>query len=170
MAARPRRCAWSSPTSSLPTIDAAKRRWVGSALVVWVCFLPLWVTAGALLIWLTPTVTKVPPEFYSTVRVACALMMGAVLVAGLASLPESVLRGMNLGYKRMGLQAGLSLVGGGLFAAAVYAGRGLVGVAAAGMVLAALTGLCFLGVSCGARSPGSAPSGPAARRSAPCSA
>ena len=51
---------------------------------------------------------------------------------------------MNLGYKRMGLQAGLSLVGGALLAGAVYAGGGLVGVAAAGIVLAALTGLCFL--------------------------
>ncbi|MDQ3223858.1 MAG: hypothetical protein M3Q75_10380 [Gemmatimonadota bacterium] len=123
---------------------AAKRRWVGSALVVWVCFLPLWAAAGALLIWLTPSVTKVPPEFHSTVRVACALMMVAVLVTGLGTLPESVLRGMNLGYKRMGLQAGLSLVGGALLAAAVYAGGGLIGVAAAGLVLAALTGLCFM--------------------------
>jgi len=121
----------------------AKRRWIGSALAVWICFLPLWATAGALLIWLTPTVTKVPPEYHTTVRAACALMMGAILLAGLGSLPESVLRGMNLGYKRMGLQAGVSIVGGGLVAAAVYAGAGLVGVAAAGLVLAALTGLCF---------------------------
>jgi O-antigen/teichoic acid export membrane protein len=121
----------------------AKRRWIGSALVVWICFLPLWATAGALLIWLTPAVTKVPPEYHTTVRAACALMMGAVLLAGLGSLPESVLRGMNLGYKRMGLQAGVSIVGGGLVAAAVYAGAGLVGVAAAGLILAALTGLCF---------------------------
>jgi len=124
----------------------AKRRWVGSALAVWVCFLPLWATAGALLIWLAPTVTKVPAEYYHTVRIACVLMMGAVLVAGLGTLPESVLRGMNLGYKRMGLQAGLSLVGGALFAGAVYAGAGLVGVAAAGLVVSVLMGLCFLAV------------------------
>jgi O-antigen/teichoic acid export membrane protein len=73
-------------------------------------------------------------------------MMAGVVVAGLGTLPESVLRGVNLGYKRMGLQAGLSLVGGGLVAAAVYTGSGLVGVAAAGLVLAALTALCFLAV------------------------
>ncbi len=122
----------------------AKRRWIGSSLVVWFCFLPLWAAAGALLIWLTPSVTKVPLEFHSTVRIACALMMGAVLLTGLGTLPESVLRGMNLGYKRMGIQAGLSLVGGALLAAAVFAGTGLIGVAAAGLVLAALTGLCFM--------------------------
>ena len=124
--------------------NAAKRRWVGSALAVWVCFIPLWATAAALLIWLTPTITKVPPEHYVSVRAACALMMGAVLLAGLGSLPESVLRGVNLGYKRMGLQAGLSLLGGGLLAAAVYAGFGLLGVATAGIAVAGITGLCFL--------------------------
>jgi O-antigen/teichoic acid export membrane protein len=125
---------------------AAKRRWVGSALVVWLCFLPLWIVTGAILIWLAPTITKVPPALESTVRITCALAMAGVLVSALASLPESVLRGMNLGYKRMGLQAGLSVVGGSLLAGAVYAGLGLIGVAGAGAVLAGLTGLCFLTV------------------------
>jgi O-antigen/teichoic acid export membrane protein len=123
---------------------AAKRRWIGGAVAVWLCFLPLWLAVGAVLIWLAPTITKVPPELHATVRVACALMMGAVLLGGLGSLPESVLRGMNLGYKRMGLQAGLSLVGGLLLAGAVYGGLGLVGVAGAGLVLTVFTGLCFL--------------------------
>jgi O-antigen/teichoic acid export membrane protein len=123
--------------------DQAKRRLVGSALVVWLCFLPLWLVAGALLIWLAPVVTKSPPALHSTVRLGCGLMMAAILVTGLASLPESVLRGMNLGYKRMGLQAGLSLAGGALLAGAVYAGLGLPGVAAAGTIVAGLTGLCF---------------------------
>jgi O-antigen/teichoic acid export membrane protein len=128
------------------TDDGAKRRLVGSALVVWLCFLPLWIVAGALLIWLAPAITKASPALHSTVRLACGLMMAAILVAGLASLPESVLRGMNLGYKRMGLQAGLSLAGGALLAGAVYSGLGLPGVAAAGIVLAGLTGVCFFTV------------------------
>jgi O-antigen/teichoic acid export membrane protein len=123
---------------------AEKRRWIGSALTVWLYFLPLWVVAGALLIWLAPTITKVPAELHGTVRLACALMMGAVLLGGLAILPESVLRGVNLGYKRMGFQAGLSIVGGVLLAGAVYLGTGLVGVTAAAVVTIALTGLCFV--------------------------
>lgn len=121
-----------------------KRRWVGSALAVWLCFLPLWIATGAVLIWLAPTITKVSPDFSFTVRVACAVMMLGVLLGGLASLPESVLRGMNLGYKRMGLQAALSIVGGLLMAGAVHAGLGLPGVAVAGVLLTILTGLCFL--------------------------
>src|SRR2546427_4690556 len=50
---------------------------------------------------------------------------------------------MNLGYRRMGFQAGLNLIGGVLTASAVYAGLGLVGLAGAQVVLIAVTGLCF---------------------------
>jgi O-antigen/teichoic acid export membrane protein len=122
---------------------AANRRWVGSALVVWLGFLPLWIGAGALLIWSAPTITKAPPELHTTVRIACSILMAGILIGGLASLPESVLRGMNLGYKRMGLQAGLAVLGGLLIAGAIYGGFGLVGVAVAGAILTAVTGVAF---------------------------
>jgi len=58
-------------------------------------------------------------------------------------VPESVLRGMNLGYKRMGFQAGLNVIGGLLTAGAIFAGLGLVGVAGAQVALVAITGVCF---------------------------
>jgi O-antigen/teichoic acid export membrane protein len=122
----------------------AKRRWIGGALVVWACFLPLWIATGVILIWYAPAITKVSEPLHSTVRIACAVLMVGVLLAGLASLPESVLRGMNLGYKRMGLQASLSVVGGLLLAGAVYLNLGLIGVALASVILVALTGICFL--------------------------
>lgn len=121
-----------------------KRRWIGAALRVWAWFLPLWLLAGTAVIWLAPTVTKVAPPLHNTVRIACAIMMAGVLLGGLASLPESVLRGMNLGYKRMGLQAALSIAGGALLVTALYLGTGLIGIAAAGVIGVALTGACFL--------------------------
>src|SRR2546426_2114068 len=120
-----------------------QRRAVGGALVVWLLFLPLLAGLGAVLVWLSPTVTKVPPALHTTVRLASAALLLSLLLGGLASVPESVLRGMNLGYKRMGFQAGLNLVGGVLTAGAVYAGLGLVGVAGAQVALIAITGVCF---------------------------
>ena len=123
---------------------SGKRRWIGAALRVWGWFLPLWVATGAVVIWLAPTITKVDPSLHGRVRIACAVMMAGVLLGGLATLPESVLRGMNLGYKRMGLQAALSIAGGAMLVAAVYLGTGLIGIAAAGVLAVALTGACFL--------------------------
>jgi O-antigen/teichoic acid export membrane protein len=98
---------------------------------------------GAVLVWLSPIVTKVPPSLHATVRIVSAALVVTLLLGGLSSIPESVLRGMNLGYKRMGFQAGLNVLGGLLTAGAIYAGLGMVGVAGAQVALTALTGLGF---------------------------
>ena len=127
--------------------DAAQRRAVGGALIVWLLFLPLAAAAGAVVTWLAPTLAGVAPALAGTVRLACAALVGAVLLGGLLAVPESVLFGANLGYKRMELQAGLSVVGGVLTAAAAYAGLGLAGVGAAQLVVAAITGLCYWGIA-----------------------
>jgi O-antigen/teichoic acid export membrane protein len=126
---------------------AAERRAVGGALAVWLLLLPIAAAAGAVLTWLAPTITGVGPELAPGVRLASALLVGSVLLGGLLAVPGSVLYGMNLGYKRMELQASLSVVGGVLTAAAAYAGLGLAGVGAAQLVLAALAGLCYWGLA-----------------------
>ena len=127
--------------------DRAKRRYVGASLVVWLLFLPLTVLLGGALIWFAPAITKVAPTLHPAVRATCALLMIALLFANLASLPESVLRGMNLGYKRMGLQAFLEVLGGALTAGAVYVGLGLAGAAGSQIMFYGLLGLCFWFVS-----------------------
>jgi O-antigen/teichoic acid export membrane protein len=124
--------------------DAAKRKHVGSAVGVWLLFLPVLVLVGAVLVWAAPHAAGVAPETRATVRAAAALLVVGFLLTQLVLLPEAVLRGMNLGYKRMGLQAGLSVVGGALSVGALWAGGGLVGLAAAQVALVALTGVMFL--------------------------
>jgi len=140
------------PTEALRLVIATKqaaadplehRRAVGSALIVWLLFSPLLAGLGSVLVWLSPIVTKVPPALHTTVRLASAALLLSLLAGGLASVPESVLRGMNLGYKRMGFQAGLNVIGGVLTAGAIYAGLGLVGVAGAQVALMVVTGVCF---------------------------
>src|SRR5712691_2628649 len=123
--------------------DGAKRRYVGGAIVVWLLFLPIVVAAGAGLVWFAPTITAVAPALVPVVRLTCALLTVSLLFGNLASLPESVLRGMNLGYKRMGLQAGLEVVGGALVAGGIYVGLGMAGAAGAQVAYALLMGLCF---------------------------
>ena len=123
--------------------EATMRRHVGSALVVWLLFLPIAATAGGILIWLAPRLTKVGPDFAAVVRLAAGLLFLQFLLATLSAVPESVLRGANLGYKRMGLQSGLQILGGLLAVGAVTLGLGLVGLGSAQVLLATVTALCY---------------------------
>ena len=123
--------------------DATQRRSVGAALVVWLLFLPLIAAAGAIFIWLAPTITKVAPELRTGVRAAAGLLLVGFFLTLVAGVPESVLRGMNLGYRRMGLQASLSVVGGLLTVVALRAGLGLVGLGGAQIGVAVITGVMF---------------------------
>lgn len=122
---------------------ALKRRYVGSALTVWLLFLPILTVLSSVLIWFAPTITKVSPAQFLTVRLSCGLLVVNFLLTNLIALPESVLRGMNLGYKRMGLQASLEVVGGVLTVGALYLGSGLIGLSGAQIILTALTGVLF---------------------------
>jgi len=119
-----------------------KRRAVGSALAVWAIFLPVLGAAGALVAWFAPVWLGVAPERSAVVRLAVIVLTVDLIIAGLANIPWAVMAGQNLGYKRMGLTAGLELVGGALVAAGAIAGGDLVGVA-----LGALGGTLVIGAT-----------------------
>lgn len=122
---------------------ATQRRYVGAALVVWLLFLPAIALAGGLVIWIAPIITKASPDLHGIVRITTALLMASFFVTLLGGVAESVLRGMNVGYRRMGLQASLNIVGGVLVVAALGLGFGLVGLGVAQVTVAAATGLLF---------------------------
>lgn len=119
------------------------RRYVGGALVVWLLLLPLVAVVGGVLSWFAPAITNAPIEQQTAVRATCVLLVVSFLLGTLAAVPESVLRGMNLGYKRMGLQAGLNVLGGVLAVAAVHAGLGLTGLGGSLIARAVFTGIIF---------------------------
>jgi O-antigen/teichoic acid export membrane protein len=124
--------------------DAAKRRVVGAAMAVWLLMLPLTLVVGGVLAWwLAPMLIQPGPGLLGDVRLTFAILVASFLVTSLGLIPESVLRGMNLGYRRMGLQAALNLLGGALAAGAIWQGLGLVGLGSAQAIRAAITGLCF---------------------------
>ena len=127
--------------SSTDVVD--KQRLIGSAVAVWLLFLPIVATAGIVLVWLAPTFAKTGAEQSGIVRIACTLLVVSFMLGTLASIPESVLRGANLGYKRMGFQATLSVIGGILMIGSVSLGMGLPGLAWAQVGLALVTGVCY---------------------------
>ena len=121
----------------------ANRRAIGAALAVWVIMFPLVALVGGVLSWFAPILTHAPAESHAAVRLASVILVGSFMLTGLAAVPESTLRGMNLGYKRMGLQAGLSIIVGALAAWAVKSGFGLPGIAFSQIFRAFITGIVF---------------------------
>lgn len=153
--------------------DAEQRRAVGAALMVWVIFLPVVAVLGAVFIWFAPAITHVPPALNGIVRITTGLLIVTLIVTLLAEVPESALHGMNIGYRQLGLQASLNVVGGLLTVAAVRGGSlllmsllaglsvmgglltvaamrdglGLIGLAATQIVLAVVAGGMFLALA-----------------------
>ena len=123
-----------------------KRRYVGSALAFWALSTPALAAIGGALAWWAPAWVDAPDELVWPVRAAAALLVAQLALNSLVQIPYAVLAGENLGYRRMGASALLVLLGGGLMIAAVRAGLGIVGVAAAPIVTMLLNGALYLRV------------------------
>jgi O-antigen/teichoic acid export membrane protein len=121
-----------------------KRRYVGSSLVIWALFLPLMVCLGAVVTWFVPYWVHVPAEYVWIVRAVSALLVANMILDTVAAVPQAVLQGENLGYKRMGMSALLVVLGGGFTWLALYFESGIVGVALSGIAASVVSGLFFL--------------------------
>jgi O-antigen/teichoic acid export membrane protein len=124
-----------------------KRIQVGSAVAVWLVFLPPLALAGGVLAWFAPNMLGLPDSLHLTVRVAAGLLVVNLIVENFTLIPQSVVQGENLGYKRLGSSALIVFAGGGLTVIAAQAGWGLVGVAAALAATTVATGVLFLQVA-----------------------
>jgi O-antigen/teichoic acid export membrane protein len=123
---------------------AEKRRQVGAAIIIWAATCPVLLVVGAGIIWAAPFIIQTAPASVGLVRGALALVVLGVAIDRLVSLPANVLRGMNLDYKAMGLDAATTLVVGGLSVVAIRAGWGLLGVAGASMAAVLIpAAVCF---------------------------
>jgi O-antigen/teichoic acid export membrane protein len=124
--------------------DEEKRAYVGSAVAVLGLFLPLTAMLGGVMTWYFPYWLGAPLETYGPLRVAAALMAANLLIYTIGNIPQSVLEGENLGYKRMGLSAALGLALGGFIWLAIHFKLGIAGVSAAYLAYTLLTPLLFL--------------------------
>jgi O-antigen/teichoic acid export membrane protein len=123
-----------------------KRRYVGSAIVIWALFLPLLIGLGSVVTWYVPFWVKAQPEFVWPVRIVSMLLVVNMIVDGILSVPRSVLQGENLAYKRMGMSAIIVLLGGVATWVALYLKTGIVGVGVSMVFQTTISGLFFLWV------------------------
>lgn len=124
-----------------------KRLQVGSAIAVWLVFLPPLAVFGGVLAWLSPVLLGLPDPMHLTVRIAAGVLVVHLVLENLLLIPQSVVQGENLGYKRLGTSAAIVVLGGGLTIAAAVLGLGLIGVTAALLATTAMTGLLWLHVA-----------------------
>ncbi len=126
---------------------AEKRHGVGGAIASWLIFLPLQATLGCIVAWYVPVWLNVSPELFWTVRTATFIVVSSLVLGGCVDVPQSVLIGENLGYKRIWISAPLVATGGGLTIGALHLGFGIIGVASAMLTTIVLTGLIYIVVA-----------------------
>src|SRR5882724_501421 len=65
----------------------AKRRQIGSALGVWLMFLPVLTIVSIIMVWIAPTITKVPPNLRFSIRLTCSILVVDFMLSNLVALP-----------------------------------------------------------------------------------
>ena len=121
-----------------------KRRAFGSAVVVWLGFLPVFILVGGLIAWFTPLWLHTQIEFYRAIRIAIVLLLSGNLITGIAELPRYILQGENKAYKRIGIRTVISLAGGLLAVLVLFFGAGIVGMAGVYSFMILADGVLFL--------------------------
>jgi len=120
-----------------------KQRAVGSALRVWLCFLPL------LLVLLTALVIVAPMAVKSgvfaegnMVRLAVAILGLNVILAPMLGIPDAVLIGTNNGYRSVGVQTFWLIASNAVMLVVAYLGHGVVELALVALVATIANAVC----------------------------
>lgn len=114
-----------------------------TALVVTSVTLPIILLFGAVLTWYAPIISQSAPQYFGLVRITCALMISSLIIYQAFSVFESLLRGMNLGYKGMGIRTVVVGLSGLLKVLVIQKGYGLVGLGIVQVFIAFLTAGAF---------------------------
>lgn len=109
--------------------DEELRRYLTTTFVLVMLLIPVLLMAGAVLVWLSPAITGVEKEYESIVKTTTALLILSLIINKVFGVFESILRGMNIGFKRMGFRATIFLIGGGLQILIIFLGYGLIALA-----------------------------------------
>lgn len=101
-----------------------KRQQVGATIVILCLSAPIILGIGTLVMWFLPVFFEVEDIYVKDVQLALVVGLVGILVAEFASIPNNVLRGVNLEYKSIGLRAIVSLLASVLSVIAISLGLG----------------------------------------------
>ena len=120
---------WAIAKDRDTTSEETLREYVTATFLLLMLILPFILMLGAVVVWFAPQITGVGEEFVNTVRITAGLLVLALVVNKVFDIFESVLRGMNLSFKRIGVRAAVTIIGGILQIAVIFLGFGLIGLA-----------------------------------------
>lgn len=116
---------------------------VTTALIVTLISMPIALIFGTLISWYAPVITHADAKYHDLIRITCSILILCLIINKVFDLFESILSGMNLGYKRMGLRAGIVVFGGLLKVLAITYGYGLIGLSLIQVIISVITGSTF---------------------------
>lgn len=134
---------WTVATKKDIASEEELRSDVTSALLVTAFILPLVLIAGSIISWYAPIITKAEAAYYNLIRITCSLLILSLVINKIFDLYESVLRGMNLAFKRMGFRAVIVVLGGVFKIIALKQGYGLIGLSIVHVLISFITGFTF---------------------------
>lgn len=105
------------------------REYVTITFILLLFSLPFFLITGIILAWYSPIITGVEEQHVDLVRTTTAILIFSVVISKIFGTFESILRGMNLGFKKMGIRALIILVTGGLQILAVLNNYSLIALA-----------------------------------------
>jgi O-antigen/teichoic acid export membrane protein len=136
---------WIVAHKSLRESEDNMRREVGSAIAVWMLWLPILMTVISVMLWLLPHLIKdIPPADLTAARMAAGLLGANILLTGVMGVPDSVLAGTNQGFRSYIVMTTLLVFSNVAMVLAAWLGYGIIGLGAATVAGSFLTGLCTL--------------------------
>src|SRR5690625_2551464 len=105
------------------------REYLTATFLLVLLIVPFLLLAGMVISWYAPVISQVDEEYFILIRITSALLVFSLVTKKVFSIFESILRGMNLGFKRMGFRATIYTLGGGLKVVSIWFGYGLIGLA-----------------------------------------
>lgn len=134
---------WSISKKRFTNTKHQLREELTAALYLTLLWIPIFLAIGLIITWYSPYITGVSESKYDLIRTVTSLMVASIILLKIFDLFESVLRGLNIGYKLFGVRAGLVISGGILQVVALKLDYGLVGLATVQVLVTILTGIVF---------------------------
>ncbi len=108
-----------------------------------VCTLPIYVILGCVIVYFSPYVTKVEVSLFFVVRFSASVLLLSFIITQIFFIYEQILQGMNIAYKRLGVRAVITIIGGILTYLVLRKDYGLLGLVGVNLLMVVITGVTY---------------------------